>query len=319
MMHGFPLFPPSASTAAPRVDALFTGLMVMTVFFSALIFFAIAFFAIRYREGSKANRDNPRSESMPLELTWMIVPLCISFGFYFWATTLYTQTHVAPPGAVDIYVVGKQWMWKIQHQQGNREINELHVPMGRPVRLIMTSQDVIHSFFIPAFRIKQDVLPGRYTTEWFQATKPGEYHLFCAQFCGTSHASMIGRVIVMEPAEYERWLAGAGTGPPMAGAGEELFQQFGCATCHQANNTGRGPALAGLSGSTVELEGGGTVVADREYIRESILDPAAKVVRGYKPVMPVFRGQLSPEQVAQLVEYVRSLGGPRVASKGGTQ
>ena len=319
MMHGFPLFPPSASTAAPRVDALFTGLMVMTVFFSALIFFAIAFFAIRYREGSKANRDNPRSESMPLELTWMIVPLCISFGFYFWATTLYTQTHVAPPGAVDIYVVGKQWMWKIQHQQGNREINELHVPMGRPVRLIMTSQDVIHSFFIPAFRIKQDVLPGRYTTEWFQATKPGEYHLFCAQFCGTSHASMIGRVIVMEPAEYERWLAGAGSGPPMAGTGEELFQRFGCATCHQANNTGRGPSLGGLAGSTVDLEGGGTVVADREYIRESILDPAAKVVRGYKPVMPVFRGQLSPEQVAQLVEYVRSLGGPRVASKGGSQ
>ena len=183
----------------------------------------------------------------------------------------------------------------------------------------MTSQDVIHSFFIPAFRIKQDVLPGRYTTEWFQATQPGEYHFFCSQFCGTSHASMGGRVVVMEQAAYERWLAGATPGAPMATQGEELFERFGCATCHRANNTGRGPTLAGVANSTVELEGGGTAVADREYLRQSILDPAAKVVRGYKPVMPVFRGQLTPDQVAQLVEYIRSLGGPRVAAKGGAQ
>ena len=319
MMHGLPLFPPSASTAAPRVDALFTGLMIMTVFFSALIFFAIAFFAIRYREGSKANRDNPRSESLPLELTWMIVPLGISFGIYIWASTLYAKMRVAPAGATEIYVVGKQWMWKIQHIQGNREINELHVPTGKPVKLIMTSEDVIHSFFIPAFRIKQDVLPGRYSTEWFQATTPGVYHFFCSQFCGTSHASMIGSVIVMEPSEYERWLAGGPAGGAMASSGEQLFRQFGCVTCHLANSTGRGPSLVGLAGSTVELEGGGTVVADREYMQESILNPAAKIVRGYRPLMPVFRNQLSADQVSQLIEYIGSLGGPPVAAKGKTQ
>jgi len=319
MMHGFPIFPPAASTTAHQVDALFTGLLIMTVFFSGLIFFCITFFAIRYREGSKASRANARSEHLPLELAWMIIPLGISFVFYVWASTLFAKMHVAPPDATEIYVVGKQWMWKIQHQQGNREINELHVPAGRPVKLIMTSQDVIHSFFVPAFRIKQDVLPGRYSTEWFQATTPGVYHFFCSQFCGTSHASMIGDVIVMEPSQYERWLAGESTGTPMASSGEQLFRQFGCATCHQANNTGRGPSLVGLMGSRVALEGGGAVVADREYVQESILNPAAKIVRGYRPLMPVFRNQLTADQVSQLIEYIRSLGGSPVAAEGSTQ
>ena len=319
MMRGLPIFPRAASTVAPEVDALFTGLMILTVVMSALIFFCIAFFAIRYREGSKARREGARSDSLPLELTWMIVPLGISFGIYVWASTLYAKMRVAPPGATEIYVVGKQWMWKIQHIQGNREINELHVPAGRPVKLIMTSEDVIHSFFIPAFRIKQDVLPGRYSTEWFQATTPGVYHFFCSQFCGTAHASMIGSVFVMEPSEYERWLAGEPSGGAMASSGEQLFRQFGCVTCHLANSTGRGPSLVGLAGSTVELEGGGTVVADREYMQESILNPAAKIVRGYRPLMPVFRNQLSADQVSQLIEYIGSLGGPPVAAKGKTQ
>lgn len=315
-MHGFPIFPPAASTTAHQVDALFIALIIMTVFFSGLIFFCIAFFAIRYREGSKASRANARSEHLPLELAWMIIPLGISLVFYVWASTLFAEMRVAPPDATDIYIVGKQWMWKIQHQQGNREINELHVPAGRPVKLIMTSQDVIHSFFIPAFRIKQDVLPGRYSTEWFEATTPGEYHFFCSQFCGTSHASMIGDVIVMEPAQYEQWLSGGSPGAPMAASGKQLFQQFGCVTCHLANNTGRGPSLVGLMGRRVDLEGGGTVVADREYIQESILNPAAKIVRGYRPLMPVFRNQLTAEQVSQLIEYIGSLGGPPVAVKG---
>ncbi|HTY59304.1 MAG TPA: cytochrome c oxidase subunit II [Bacteroidota bacterium] len=315
-MRGFPILPPAASTVAHEVDALFAALVVMTVVLSGLIFFCITFFAIRYREGSKASRANARSESLPLELAWMIVPLGISFGVYCWASTLFAKMRVAPADATEIYVVGKQWMWKIQHRQGNREINELHVPAGRPVKLIMTSQDVIHSFFIPAFRIKQDVLPGRYTTEWFQATTPGVYHFFCSQFCGTSHASMTGLVTVMEPSRYENWLAGSGGGTPMASSGEQLFRQFGCVTCHLVNSTGRGPSLVGLMGSRVELEDGGTAVADRAYLQESILNPAVKIVRGYKPLMPVFRNQLTPDQVSQLIEYIASLGGRPVEAGG---
>jgi len=223
--------------------------------------------------------------------------------------------HVAPPDAEEIYVVGKQWMWKIQHPQGNREINELHVPVGHPVKLIMTSQDVIHSFFIPAFRIKQDVLPGRYTTEWFTPTDVGEYHLFCAQYCGTSHSAMVGRVVVMEPARYQQWLSGVGVSGTMASSGDQLFSQFGCQTCHQQGNTGRGPSLVGLFGSTVHLANGATAVADQDYIRESIMEPATKVVAGFKPIMPNFRNQISPDQVSQLVEYVKSLGGTADAAQ----
>jgi cytochrome c oxidase subunit 2 len=315
-MNGFPLFPHAASTTAHQVDALFLALVIVTVFFSGLIFFLIAFFAIRYRQGSKASRAGARSDHLPLELTWMIVPLVISFGIYVWSSSLYTDMHVAPPDATDIYVVAKQWMWKIQHEQGNREINELHVPLGRPIRLIMTSEDVIHSFFIPAFRIKQDVLPGRYTTEWFQASAPGEYHFFCSQYCGAGHSSMKGRVIVMEPALYQQWLSGAPAGVPMVSAGEQLFQQFGCSSCHLSDGTGKGPSLEGLMGSTVPLEGGGTVVADRAYVQESILSPAAKIVRGYKPLMPLFRNQLTPDQVSQLIEYIGSLSAPPASAQG---
>ncbi len=315
-MSGFPLIPDQASTIAQRVDLLFAVLVCISVFFASLIFFGITFFAIKYRRGSKASRANARSDHLVLELTWMIVPLGISLGIYVWASKLYFDMHVAPANATEVYVVGKQWMWKIQHQQGNREINELHIPVGRPIKLIMTSEDVIHSFYIPAFRIKQDVLPGRYTTEWFQATKIGEYHFFCAQYCGTSHASMIGKVIVMEPSRYEQWLAGAVVGVPMVETGAQLFQQYGCVTCHLANNTGRGPSLIGLFGKSVQLEGGSTVVADQDYLRESILNPAAKIVAGYKPLMPTFRNQLTPDQVSQLIEYIKSLGGPGTVAKG---
>jgi cytochrome c oxidase subunit 2 len=215
---------------------------------------------------------------------------------------------VPPKNAMEIYVVGKQWMWKIQHPEGNREINELHVPVGRPVKLIMTSQDVIHSFYIPAFRIKQDVLPGRYSEQWFEATTPGEYHLFCAEYCGTSHSGMIGKVIVMEPADYEKWLMSASaTGIAMAANGAELFERYGCRTCHRQDSGQRGPALDGLFGKQVKLAGGQTIVADQEYIRESILNPSAKMVEGYAPLMPTYKNQLTHEQVNQLIEYVRSL------------
>ena len=309
-MNNFPLFPPQASTTAHQVDLLFAVLVLIAAFFSGLIFFCVTYFAIKYRKGSKASRANARTDYLPLELTWLIVPFFISLGIYAWASNLYMDMHVAPRKATVIYVVGKQWMWKIQHQQGNREINELHIPVGRPVRLVMTSEDVIHSFFIPAFRIKQDVLPGRYSTEWFQATTPGQYHFFCAQYCGTSHASMVGTVFAMEPAQYEQWLSGAPVGGQMSSTGAQLFQQFGCVTCHRGDNTGRGPALVGLFGKTVVLQDGRTVTANEEYLRESILTPAAKIVAGYKPQMPTFKNQVTPDQLSQLIEYIKSLGGP---------
>jgi cytochrome c oxidase subunit 2 len=248
------------------------------------------------------------NEHLGLELAWSLIPLGIAIGIFTWSSKVFVSMHVAPKDAMEVYVVGKQWMWKIQHPQGNREINTLHVPVGKPVKLIMTSQDVIHSFYIPAFRIKQDVLPGRYTTQWFEATTVGEYHLFCAEYCGTSHSGMIGRVVVMEPSEYEQWLAGNVGQLAMGSTGQQLFQQFGCQTCHKEGSGQRGPALDGLFGSEVVLSNGQRVLADQEYIRESILSPAAKTVKGFQVLMPTYRTQLTPDQVNQLVEYVKSLG-----------
>jgi cytochrome c oxidase subunit 2 len=201
-------------------------------------------------------------------------------------------------------------MWKLEHVEGQREINELHVPVGRDIEMIMTSQDVIHSFYVPAFRIKQDVLPGRYTTAWFRATKPGVYHLFCAEYCGTQHSGMIGQVVVMEPAQYEAWLSGGNTSGSLASNGENIFQQLGCVTCHRSDTQGRGPNLVGVFGKPVMLEDGRTVIADENYIRESILSPSAKVVKGFKPIMPVFQGLVSEEQLTELVAYVKSLSAP---------
>jgi cytochrome c oxidase subunit 2 len=314
-MWNFPLFPETASTIASEVDALYWVLVGISVFFGTLIAVGLIFSAVRYRKGSPASREGAVSDHLILELTWSLIPLGIALAIFTWSAKLFIEMHVAPQDGMEVYVVGKQWMWKIQHPEGNKEINELHIPVGKPVKLIMTSQDVIHSFYIPAFRIKQDVLPGRYTTQWFEATKVGEYHLFCAEYCGTSHSGMVGKVVVMEPAEYENWLGGKLSGDMMAGSGESLFQQFGCQTCHRQDSGQRGPALDGLFGTTVTLSNGQTVVADRDYIRESILSPGSKVVKGYQLLMPTYRNQLTPEQVNELVEYVKLLGGIKTAPK----
>jgi cytochrome c oxidase subunit 2 len=207
-------------------------------------------------------------------------------------------------------------MWKLQHQEGQREINELHIPVGRDVKMIMTSQDVIHSFYVPAFRIKQDVLPGRYTTAWFHATKPGTYHLFCAEYCGTQHSGMIGQVVVMEPAQYQAWLTGGGVTGSLADSGQAIFQQLGCSTCHRSDTQGRGPNLIGVFGKPVQLEDGRSVLADENYVRESILSPTAKVVAGFKPIMPTFQGIVSEEQLTALVAYVKSLSQPAAGAAG---
>ncbi len=308
-MSGFPLFPPQASTFAGRVDALYFFLIAVSTFFSILIATLVVVFVVRYRRRRDGELPQPIHGSLALELTWTIIPLMISLGTFVWSADLFVYERRVPPGAMEVYVVGKRWMWKTQHMTGQREINELHVPIGVPVKLTMTSEDVIHSFFIPAFRMKQDVLPGRYTTAWFEATTTGTYHLFCAEYCGTKHSQMIGSIKVMEPAAFQTWLAGGAAGSP-AEEGQKLFQSLACITCHRADSQGRGPRLEGLFGRTVRLSTGGTIVADPDYIRESILNPSAKVVEGYQPIMPTFQGLVSEEGVMQLIAYIQSLQPP---------
>jgi cytochrome c oxidase subunit 2 len=304
MFNNFPIWPERASSIAGNVDALFIFLLIVTGLVSLLIFACLLYFAARYRH--KAHKHAEQIEgSTPLELTWSIIPLGVFLVIFAWGAIVYFQERTPPGNATEVYVVAKQWMWKLEHAEGQREINELHVPVGRDVKLIMTSQDVIHSFFIPAFRMKQDVLPGRYTTAWFRATKPGTYHLFCAEYCGTQHSGMIGSIVVMEPAQYESWTNGGSTGP-LSATGEKVFSELGCVTCHRSDGQGRGPNLQGLFGKQVLLEGGRTVLADENYIRESILDPGAKIVNGYKPVMPTFQGLVSEEQLNALIAYVKA-------------
>ena len=307
MWSGTPLFPEQASTIAGRVDALYFFLIAITVFFSVLIAGLIVYYAVKYRRRTPEAVGEAVHGALALEIAWTVVPFLIVMVVFGWSASIYFAIERPPKETLNIYVVGKQWMWKFQHMDGKREINELHVPVGRAVKLIMTSEDVIHDVYIPAFRVKQDVLPGRYTTEWFQATRPGRYRLFCAEYCGTRHSGMTGEVIVMEPAEYQAWLSGGAPEGSLADAGQKLFTDLACVTCHRADAQGRGPVLTGLFGKTVQLQGGQTVVADEAYIRESIVNPAAKVVTGYQPIMPTFQGLVSEEGLLQLIEYVKTL------------
>ena len=290
-----------------RVDALYFFLLAVAVFFSLLIAGLIVFYAVKYRRRSPGSVGASIHGGMLLEIAWSVIPLLITMVIFVWGASVFFAMSHPPDETLNIYVVGKQWMWKFQHLDGQREINELHVPVGRAVKLIMTSEDVIHDVFVPAFRIKADVLPGRYTHIWFQATKPGRYHLFCAEYCGTRHSGMIGEVVVMEPSEYQTWLSGGAPEGSLASAGEKLFQDLACVTCHRADAQGRGPMLQGLFGKTVQLLNGETVVADEAYVRESILRPSAKITAGYQPIMPTFQGLISEEQLLELIEYVKSL------------
>jgi cytochrome c oxidase subunit 2 len=308
MWLGFPVFPEQASTLAPRVDALYFFLIAVSAFFTGLIFLLLFYFAIKYRRRSETEQPLPMVGALRLELVWTVIPLGLTMIMFLWGASLYFTTMRPPANALEVYVVGKQWMWYFQHPEGPREINELHVPIGRPVKLIMTSQDVIHSFYVPAFRIKMDVVPGRYTTTWFEATKTGEYHLFCAEYCGTAHAGMGGRVRVMKLTQYEQWLGGGIGGEPLALAGERLFEQLGCGGCHRADAAGRGPVLRGLFGKSVQLQTGERVIADERYIRESILKPRAQIVEGYPPIMPPYEGQVSEEGLLQIIAYIKSSG-----------
>jgi cytochrome c oxidase subunit 2 len=328
MLEKLGLVPVEASTSAGRVDALYFFLIGLSLFFSLLIAGLIVTFALRYRRRSDAEVPQPIKGSLALELAWTIIPFAITMVIFVWSADVFVMLRTPPKNALEVFVVGRQWMWKVQHLEGRREINELHVPVGQPVKLTLTSEDVIHSFFIPVFRIKQDAVPGRYTEAWFQATKPGTYHLFCAEYCGTEHSHMIGQIVVMEPAAYQDWLGAGGAGAataasgapanapadsasaevvPVAASGEALFQRLGCATCHAAESGALGPTLAGVYGSRVALRSGAAVAADEGYLRESILDPQAKIVAGYAPVMPTFKGQVNEEDLLQLITYIKTL------------
>jgi cytochrome c oxidase subunit 2 len=310
MFSNFPLFPQQASTVAGEVDALYFFVVAIAAFFSLLIAALIAFFAVRYRRRHPGEVGAAIHGSLALELVWTAIPFVIAMVIFGWGASVYFKLYRAPRGAIEIYAVGKQWMWKFQHLDGQREINELHVPVGRSVRITMGSEDVIHSLFIPAFRVKMDVVPGRATTLWFQATKPGKYHLFCTEYCGTKHSGMIGWVYAMEPAAFQSWLSGGGTGESLAASGAKLFQSLACHTCHQEETQGRGPVLKGLFGKPVALAGGATVIANEDYLRESIVNPQAKIVQGFQPLMPTFQGLISEEGLMQLIAYVKSLSPP---------
>jgi cytochrome c oxidase subunit II len=301
------LFPPEASSFAGHVDALYIFLILVTAFFSLLIGTLVVVFAIKFHRKSPDEVATEVHESGLLEIVWTVIPFGLVLVMFAWGASVYFRLSRPPANALDIYVTAKQWMWKLQHTDGHREMNELHVPVGVPVRLTMASEDVIHSFYVPAFRFKRDVVPGRFSTAWFEATKPGKYHLFCAEFCGTRHSNMIGWVYVMKPADYQAWLAGGVPGETLAAAGAKRFIEHQCNTCHGDQPGARGPSLNGLFGKQVQLANGRTVLADESYIRESIVNPQAVLTAGYQPIMPTFQGLISEEGLLQLVAYIKSL------------
>ena len=303
-----PLFPEQASTFAWQVDWLYFYLLAVSVAFTVPIFVAIFVFTIKYRETEKFATPDEIHGSMVLETVWSIIPFIVSMTIFLGGAIVYFNQYTPPEDAMEVYVVGKQWMWKIQHETGQREINELHVPVGRMVKLTMTTEDALHDFFIPAFRTKADVIPGRYTYLWFEATKPGKYHLFCAEYCGLNHSGMGGWVYAMEQRDFDNWLSGNVSGQTPVEEGRDLFtNKLGCASCHAGGPQQRGAKLEGVFGTDVKLVGGATVKADENYIRNSILNPASQVVEGYQPIMPTFKGQVTEEQLNALVAYIKSL------------
>ena len=302
------LWPTAASHHAVEIDRLFFGYAAMVLLLSAPVFILMLVYAVKYRRGRPADRRHARNRNVWLETSWTVAPFLLTIGFFVYAAQLYFDLARPPPDALVIDVVAKQWMWKFQHPGGQREINDLHVPSGQPVKLVMVSQDVIHSFFVPALRIKQDVLPGRYTSLWFDADRPGVYALRCSQFCGLDHSLMGGRLYVQSAQAYAAWLEQAGAAGSLAQQGEALFRALGCSGCHGPASTRRAPKLDGVYGRPVALDDGRVVVADDQYIRDSILQPARDVAAGYAPIMPTFAHQVSEEQLQALVAYVKSLG-----------
>ncbi len=312
-----PIFPEQASSFAWQVDALYLYLVAITLFFTILVVGVITVFFVRYRERVKYATPLQIEGSTSLEALWSIIPFVISMTIFVGGAVVYYNQFRMPAEGMEVYVVGKQWMWKFQHSTGQREINELHVPIGQKVKLTMTTEDTLHDLSFPAFRTKADVVPGRYTSLWFEPTKAGKYRIYCAEYCGLNHSGMGGYVYVMEQRDFDNWLAGNTANQTPAEAGKELFEaKLGCASCHQNGGAGgRGPTLAGIYGEPQKLASGQSITADEGYIRESILNPQAQIVAGYQPIMPTFKGQVSEEQLVQLVAYIKTLGGTTGANK----
>ncbi|HEX5236614.1 MAG TPA: cytochrome c oxidase subunit II [Silvibacterium sp.] len=302
----FPLFPPEASSVAPYADAFFFFLLLISIFGTSVVMLMVISFSIRYRKEKNPEATQIEGSTL-LEATWTIIPLALFMICFVWGALLYFRIYNPPTNAMNIYIVGKQWMWKAEHAGGQHEIDSLHVPVGRPVQLTMISQDVFHSFSIPAFRVKREVIPGRYTTVWFTATKAGTYHLFCTQYCGTLHSQMIGQVTAMSPDDYEAWLAGSTSGTSLAQNGERLFASLGCNACHSGNASAHAPNLAQAYGTDVQLANGSKAMVDDAFLRDSILNPTMHVMSGYAPIMPTYQGQVSEEGLIDLVEYIKSL------------
>ena len=315
MFPGISLFPERASALAADVDQLYYFITAVAAFFAIVVTIFVIYFAAKYRTNDPMAVGARIEGSIPLELAWSIVPFLISIVIFLWSASVFFDLYRPPDQTLEIYATGKRWMWKFQHLGGQNEINELHVPMGRPVKITFTSEDVLHSMFFPVFRIKADAIPGRYSSLWFEATKLGQFHLFCAEYCGTKHSGMVGSVFVMEPAAYQAWLSGNAGGGTLTSRGERLFGDLACDTCHLRDGSGRGPSLANKFGSSEQLAAGGRIVVDEAYLRESILLPQTKIVAGYQPLMPTFQGLLSEENVMALVEYVKSL---RASSEAGS-
>ena len=306
---------PEASSSAPEVDHLIIALVLISCAVLALVFGLILLYLFKYRAGSGIDRGALAEKTWRLETAWTVATLIAFFGLFIWGADLYVRLFQPPADAMKIYVIAKQWMWKVEHPGGQREIDAVHVPAGRPIQLIMTSEDVIHDFSVPAFRIKYDVLPGRYETLWFSADRPGTYHLFCTQLCGVGHAAMVGEIVVMAAPSYQKWLEQNDAGETLAAAGKTLFMRYGCSGCHGGNGVGgnesastvRAPALAGLYGSPVSLADGRVVTADDRYIRDCILLPDTQRVASYSPVMPSFAGQIGEADLIAIIAYIKSL------------
>lgn len=314
MRLSFPLFPEQASTLASKVDSLYFFSLAISAFFSILIAVVILALFVKFRRRRIDEVGAPIHGSLLLEVAWSIIPFIIAMVLFAWGAVVYFDAYTVPGDTTEYFATGKQWMWKFQHPEGQREINTLHIPVGERISLKMTSEDVIHSFYVPAFRVKQDVLPGRYSTVWFEATKTGTYHLFCAEYCGSEHSLMKGSVVVMEPDDYQAWLDDAGPVAAPEELGEALFDQYICSTCHMDDDSGRGPSLHGIYGQEALLADGRRVIRDDDYLRESILRPATHIVNGYPQIMPTFQGQISEVGVLQLISYIKSLGEDAEAS-----
>jgi cytochrome c oxidase subunit II len=302
----FSLFPPQASAIAPYMDAFYFFLVLISLVGLVLVILMVSSFSIMFRKEKNPEATHIEGSTL-LEATWTIIPLALFMVCFVWGALLYFRIYNPPTNAMNIYIVGKQWMWKAEHPGGQHEINALHIPVNRDVQLTMISQDVFHSFSIPAFRVKREVIPGRYSTVWFRATQPGTYHLFCTQYCGTLHSGMIGQIVVMKPDDYQKWTSGSTSGQSLAQNGERLFASLGCNSCHSGIATARGPNLGGIYRSTITLEGGRTATVDDEFLRGAILNPTTHQMAGYAPIMPTYQGQVSEEGLIDLVEYIKGL------------